>query len=46
MTGQCPVCGEELNHKITNGYRNWYSFKNVPICTTDDSDTMYVHSPL
>ena len=41
----CPQCDEQYNHKVTNGYRNtWPSIEYaVFICTTADSETIYVH---
>ena len=41
----CPVCGDELNHIVPNGYRNHWdgSVAQTAICTTEDSDWMYVH---
>lgn len=42
---RCPVCGEECNHVVENGYRNRWDGRGkvVEVCTTDDDDSMYVH---
>ena len=44
MTDECPVCGEEYNHYIPNGYRNsWPLVAKIAVCTPFESDEMYVH---
>ena len=47
----CPVCGEEYNHMIGNGYRNGWPTEGgevasvkFEVCTPTDSDHMYVHT--
>ena len=48
----CPVCGEEYNHYIDNGYRNGWPTEGdegiatvkFEVCTPSDSDHMYVHT--
>lgn len=41
----CPVCEEDYNHRISNGYRNEWdrSLAKVAVCTPDNSAEMYVH---
>ena len=50
-TETCPVCDETYNHRIENGYRNGWPTEGgdvatikFEVCTTSDSDTMYVHT--
>lgn len=44
-SGECPVCGDTYNHRVDNGYRNyWPTGVKFEVCTTDDSDEMYVHT--
>lgn len=41
---QCPVCEEDVNHVIANGFRNtWPPIAKVWVCTPEDSDWMFVH---
>lgn len=50
-TETCPVCGEEYNHFVDNGYRNGWPTEGgenasikFEVCTPTDSDRMYVHT--
>jgi len=42
----CPKCEKPFNHLVTNGYRNrWIGSANdFAVCTTADSERMYVHT--
>ena len=41
----CPVCEEQFNHVVENGYRNqWPTLPDqVVIVCTDDQERMFVH---
>lgn len=41
--GDCPVCGEPFNHVVDNGYRNRWPISEVAVCTTEDTDHMWIH---
>lgn len=41
---QCPVCGDNYNHVVRNGYRNRWPETGFEVCTPTDSDWMYVHT--
>lgn len=44
-TEPCPVCDGRVNHVVRNGYRNtWDTDIQFWVCTTDESDWMYVHT--
>lgn len=45
MSEDCPVCGEEYNHTVKNGYRNWWpgDGSEIRICTEFMEEAVYVH---
>jgi hypothetical protein len=41
----CPKCGEPFNHWVDNGFRNtWPKGVDFEVCTTDDSERVFVHT--